>query len=291
MATRHLLNNFHVTIHLLSLAMSPWLIALVIGYIAFRFYRTRNLSAAASAPSADLFNPSSIAVVLNLVCVSAGFSYFATLNSTARFVCVASTILNSGYIIITNYGVPQVSRNSIKQPLQEYFARSMSGAEFPFLYFAMTFSSDYATQAGGLFPLGLADIVSIGLIVRRSIWFLGTHGSKAWTGRTVWKSLGSRVWGALKANETRVMEVVNLTEIVMGFWVIILVFTPARNILTCFVYWTYLRIKYMAPRSRLAHQAAWSTIDKMTQRIQRSLPFIEKPKAFMVNWFNQGSVQ
>jgi hypothetical protein len=228
--------------------------------------------------------------MLNVVCACAGSVYFATFSSTARFVCVVSAIINAGYIIVTNYGLPKVSRNAIRQPLQEYFSRSMSGAEFPFLYFAMMFSSDSASQIGGVFPFGLADLVSVVLMVRRSVWFLGTHGSKAWAGNRVWESTGSRVWRTIKSQESRVMELVNLAEVLLGFWVVLLLFTPVRNFLTCFVYWTYLRIKYMAPRSRAAHQAAWGVLDRQTEWIQRLVPFLERPRAFMVRWFNQGAV-
>lgn len=269
--------------------MSPWLIAIFLGYIAFRFYRSKYPLTTTATATPGIMSPQSVAVLLNVVCVSAGLVYFVTFNSTSRFVCVLATILNSAYIIYTNYGLPQVSRQAIKQPLQEYFARSMSGAEFPFLYFTMMFTNDYASQVtGGVFPFGLADYVSIVLIVRRSIWFLGAQGTKAWAGNAVWRSFGSRMWSVLKSNETRVLEAVNMAEILLGFWVVLLVLTPARNILTCFVYWTYLRIKFMAPRSRAAHQAAWATIEKRTQKIQALVPFLEKPKAFLANWFNQG---
>ena len=84
------------------------------------------------------------------------------------------------------------------------------------------------------------------------------------------------------------LEFCNLAEIAIGFWLILLIITPARQLMNIFVYWTYLRIKYMAPRSKPGHSAAWSRIDTMTTGLRASMPLLNKPVEFMVKWFHQG---
>ena len=264
--------------------MATWLIGVVV-YLAYRFYKSR--TSGAPTQSSSLFSPQTVAVALNTLCVLSGLAYLVTFNSTARFFCAISTIMSSVYVVVTNYGLPNVSRAAIRQPLQEWFARCMSGAEFPFLFFSLAFMSDNASQFGGVIPFGIADYASILLIVRRSVWFLGTHGAKAWASNRLWSRFGARVWTALKIKEGRIMELVNLTEIMIGFWLIVLVITPARQLMNVFVYWNYLRIRYMAPRSRPGHVMAWQKLDAKTKSIRASIPILDKPVGFLIRWFNQ----
>ena len=266
--------------------MSPWLIVVAV-FMAYRSYKSRKAPLTPSALS--FLTPHMVPLLLNSVCAIAGLIYLVTFNSSARFYAAASAVISSLFIVGTNYGVPQVSRAAIRQPLQDYFARCMSGAEFPFLFFVLMFVNDYATQVyGSVIPFGLADYLVGVLMVRRSVWFLGSHGSKAWTGYAVWNRFGNRIWGLLKSREAKVLEFCNLAEIAIGFWLILLIITPARQLMNIFVYWTYLRIKYMAPRSKPGHSAAWSRIDTMTTGLRASMPLLNKPVEFMVKWFHQG---
>ena len=266
--------------------MATWLIGIAV-YLAYRFYKSRTGGAGSQTATPSFLSPQIVVVGLNSVCVLAGLIYLTTFNSTLRFVCMTSAIVSSIYVVVTNYGLPSVSRGAIRQPLQEWFAKCMNGAEFPFLFFSLAFLNDNASQVGGVIPFGIADYASVVLIVRRSIWSLGTHGAKAWTSNGLWNRFGSRVWSFLKVKEGRVMEWVNLTEIMIGFWLIVLVLTPARQLMNVFVFWNYLRIRYMAPRSRPGHALAWSKIDAKTKSIRSAVPFLEMPIGYASRWFNQ----
>jgi hypothetical protein len=260
--------------------MFPWLLAIA-AVFAYRYFKSRG--------SIPVIAPATVPVILNGVCLTAGFVYLVSFNPTARFFSVASSILSSFIIIYTNYGIPRISRQAIKQPLQEYMTRCMSGAEFPFLFFVLMFTNDYASQVGGgVVPFGVADYLTVLLMVRRSAWFLGSHGAKAWSSKPVWEKIGMPFWAALRSREASIMSGVNLVEILVGFWLVLLSLTPARQLMNTFVYWTFLRIKYMAPRSRASHLAAWRTIDIKTRWMRKSVPVVEKPVGYMVNWFNQG---
>lgn len=261
--------------------MSPWLLA-VLGLMAYKYWSKKR---GGSIPSVS---PQTIPVILNSICVIAGLIYLVSFNPSGRFFCVVSAIVSSIYIIYTNYGLPKVSRAAIKVPLQEYVAQCLTGAEFPFLFFAMMFTNDYAYQVGGgIIPFGIADYLGILLILRRSLWFIGSHGSRAWVSNPVWGRYGNLAWALLKSRETAVMSFVNIAEIFIGLWMTLLVITPARQILNTFVYWNLLRIKYMAPRSRGSHIAAWSWFDAKTKGVRSAVPLLDKPVQIGVKWFNQ----
>ena len=262
--------------------MSPWLIGIAV-FVAYQYYQKR---VRRSQDQQALMNPKSLVVVFNGLSVSAGLVYLVTVNSTARFFCVLSAIIASVLVVYANYGVPKVSRSAIRQPMQEYFAKCMSGAEFPFLFFALMFTNDTTTQQLGLVPFGLVDYVSALLVIRRSLWFLGSHGTAAWKGISVWDRFFQPVWGRLNARTSSIVELSSLIEIVVGFWMIALILTPARQLMTCFVYWNFLRIRFLAPRSRPTHLAAWTKLDNKTRALQQSIPILQRPVAFMKNWFN-----
>ena len=265
--------------------MSPLLIGFAV-FAAYQFYKRRYAVPSGATANAALFDPKSIVVALNGISVCAGVVYLLTVNSTARFFSIISAILASVLVIYANYGIPKVSRSAIRQPMQEYFSRCMSGAEFPFLFFALMFTNDAATQNLGLVPFGLADYVSTLLVIRRSVWFLGSHGNSAWKGISVWDRFFQPIWNHLNARTSSIIQLSSVVEIIIGFWMIILILTPARQLMTCFVYWNFLRIRYLAPRSRPAHVAAWNRLDEKTRPIQISIPLLARPIAFMKNWFN-----
>ena len=259
--------------------MSPWLIAIFV-FVAYKYIKSKRPQAFAG--TSTWFKPENYAVILNVGSVVCGVWYLTTFNSVGRFACVAASAAASLYIVFTNYGLPRLSRQSIRAPLQEWFSKCMSGMEFPFLFFTLMFVNEH----GSLLPFGLANYVSVLLIVRRAVWFLGATWSKAPS--PLWLKLGHSLWLGIKSRESFILHACSVLEVLMGFWYVFLVVTPNRQLMTMFVYWTYLRIRYMAPRSRSAHLAAWTTIGAWVAPVRRAVPLLEKPIEWGVAWFNQG---
>lgn len=266
--------------------MSPWLLVIA-GLIAYKYFKSKTGPGSGVPDTSSILTAKTFVVVLNSTCVTSGIIYMVTLSHAARFAAMASSVSASVLVIITNYGVPKISRASIRQPLQEYLAKCMSGAEFSFLFFSLMFLNDTTSQMLGVFPLGVCDYVSTLLVVRRSLWFLGSHGSTTWSESPVWIRFFGPLWARLNSQTSFVLEMASLTEVLLGFWLILLVLTPARQLLVCFVYWNFLRIRYLAPRSRASHIAAWSKVDAKTQPLRQTVTLLEKPVAFMQRWFNQ----
>jgi hypothetical protein len=268
--------------------MIIWIIV-AIAFVGYRFYKSRSVAGVVpKLPVLGIFDPNMVAIALNLVTAVCGLFYLISFNSTGRFLTVAASVVSSALVVVSNYGVPQISRQAIRAPLQDWFARCMAGAEFPFLYFSLMFLGGYASQFGPI--LGLAEYVAVVILVRRAIWFLGTHASKSpvVSSNKVWLNTGNRLWLVLKARETTILELSAMFEVLIGFWMIVLIFSQARQLMSTFVYWTFLRIKYMAPRSRALHLGAWQQVDRMTKSVRVKIPVLEKPIQMGVKWFNQG---
>ena len=273
--------------------MSPILFAIV-AVLGYRYYKSRNASGdtSTSTPAASIrkfiSDPAMVSVALNGAVTVCGMIYLLTLNGSYRFYCLISSLVNSGYIITVNYILVEDPRQPSK-PLKEKLALCMTGAEFPFLFLPLMFMSAFATEAfgGSVFPFAIGDYLVVLILVRRAVWFLGTHGSKSWVNTKPWIMVGAPVWGNLKPREAQILHFSVMAEIFIGFWLILLVLTPARQLINTFVYWNYLRMKYLAPRSRPGHTAAWESIDNLTAPMRAKFPFVEKPLILAKQWFNK----
>jgi hypothetical protein len=255
--------------------MSIWLIGgLFLAYRLYGVYKQRR----SGTPPAGNRPPQSLIIILNVLSVITGFVYLFSFNYSIRFFSNLSAIASSLLVVYTNYGLPAVSRQSIKLPLMHWVQRAMAGAEFPFLFFCLMFLNPSAP---------VVDYAVTIVMLRRSIWQLGAHGTKAWAGTRLWEGFGKRGWMVCKSYENQILNFSTNLEIVIGFIFIVLLFTPMRQIVTLFVYWTFLRLKYQLPRSRASHSTAWGSIDQLTRGVRERVPFIGKFVDYGVKWFNQ----
>ncbi len=273
--------------------MSPILFAIV-AVLGYRYYKSRHATEdpSVNSPTSSLrkfiSDPAMVSVALNSVVTVCGLLYLLTLNGSYRFCCLIAALVNSAYIITVNYILVEDPRQPSKS-LKEKLATCMTGAEFPFLFLPLMFINAFATETfgGSVFPFAVGDYLVVLILVRRAVWFLGTHGSKSWVNTKPWAMVGAPLWARLKPREAHILHLSVLAEISIGFWLILLVLTPARQLINTFVYWNYLRMKYMGPRSRPGHAAAWESIDRMTAPMRAKVPFVEKPLTLVKQWFNK----
>ena len=273
--------------------MSPIIVG-IIAVLAYRYYKSRTSAedSASVGPSNSIrqfiSNPAMVSVALNGAVTVCGVIYLLSLNGSYRFYCLLVSLLNSAYIITVNYILVEDPRQPSKT-LKDKLATCMTGAELPFLFLALMFINANATDAfgGAVFPFAIGDYLVVLILVRRAVWFLGTHGSKSWANTKPWDLVGSPLWARLKPHEAYILHLSVLAEIFIGFWLILLVITPARQLINTFVYWNYLRMKYLAPRSRPGHAAAWDAIDRLTVPLRAKIPVVEKPIELAKQWFNK----
>jgi hypothetical protein len=273
--------------------MSPVILAIV-AFLGYRYYKSRNARSSggpepvSSSIRKFISDPALVSVVLNGTLLVCGLMYIISFNLSFRFYAMIASLLNSAYIIVVNYLLFEDPRQPNKS-LKEKFASCMTGAEFPFLFLPLMFMNAYATDSmgGSVFPFGIGDYLVVLILVRRTVWFLGNHGSKSWVNIKLWTTVAAPIWTNLKSREASVLHLSVLAEIFIGFWLILLVLTPARQLINTFVYWNYLRMKLLAPRSRPGHSAGWASVDKATAGIRAQIPVVEKPIQLVKKWFNR----
>jgi hypothetical protein len=273
--------------------MSPVILA-VVAFLGYRYYKSKNAEGTGEASSVSssirkfLSDPALVSVVLNGTVLICGIVYVITFSSSFRVYTMIASLLNSAYIIAVNYLIFEDPRQPSKS-LKEKLASGMTGAEFPYLFLPLMFMNANATESmgGQVFPFGIGDYLVVVILVRRAVWFLGNHGSKSWVNTKPWVTIAAPLWSRLKSHEASILHLSVLAEIFIGFWLIVLVVTPARQLINTFVYWNYLRMKMLSPRSRPGHSAGWASIDKATAGIRARVPFVEKPTLIAKKWFNK----
>merc|ERR1719352_1833220 len=92
-------------------------------------------------------------------------------------------------------------------------------------------------------------------------------------------------WEKLYANNTKIVEYSALSEILLGFWLVIALFLPMRQILTCVIYWNYLKMRYQVPQSQKSHGPAWAVLNQQASPILSKVPILQKPIDFAKKWF------
>merc|ERR1712079_789728 len=84
------------------------------------------------------------------------------------------------------------------------------------------------------------------------------------------------VFKMLDAQEEDIMKFATVAEIFTGFWLIIMLITPERQLITCFLYWNFLRMRYHTPRTRKNQDQAWGYVKEKTDPIVTKIPGANK---------------
>lgn len=193
-----------------------------------------------------------------------------------------TAIMTSGMTIKANYGLPPMptamSISGLKEfaagPLQPWVQKAMLSVDFNFVFFGLIFVTAYPS------------ILPAAVLGRRALWSVGTHCSKTPEGEQgcVWGMMKPR-WESLKAQEAKVLHMSAVLEIVIAFWLTASLFLPSRQILTCLMYWNYLKTRFQAPRSAVLHGQVWREIGDKAQPLLRVAPFVQKPIDMAKDWF------
>merc|ERR1719330_1830932 len=125
--------------------------------------------------------------------------------------------------------------------VQPWLQKVLLTPDFHFLFFALIF----IVANPALFPLLI--------LARRSFWAVCTYCSKTPDAQgLVWK-ICKPAWEKVKPKEAEVLQQSALAEILVAFWLTVSLFLPSRQILTCILYWNYLRMRFMPLSRSSAH--------------------------------------
>lgn len=208
---------------------------------------------------------------------------FVGLGMVKRMAWLASlwsNIITAGMTIKANFGTPPMpqamSIAAIKETMvvmQPWLQKAMLSPDFHFLFFSLIFVTAYPS----IFPLAI--------LARRSLWSVGTHCSKnAEDGGRLWERF-KPTWEKLKAKEPEVLHYSAVAEIMLAFWLTGSLLLPTRSILTCFLYWNYLKTRYASPRSQAFHAKAWRQLEQKASPVFKMAPFLQKPIDMAKAWF------
>mmetsp|Transcript_68684 Transcript_68684/g.119304 ORF Transcript_68684/g.119304 Transcript_68684/m.119304 type:complete len:270 (-) Transcript_68684:91-900(-) len=258
-----------------------WLIA-VAGAFFFRGQIAKFL-----APLLPDLAPQKVAFYGNAVTLFAGIAYIipvelvglGILKRPCYIASMWTTILTAIFNLKSNYGSPNIPQDinfsnwrEKMVAVQPWLMQVISSVDFHFLFFALIFLAAYPT------------VWVLVILCRRSLWTVCTAMAKNSPENPIWKRFAP-TWEKLKAKNDQVLEYSALAEVMLAIWLSVSLFLPMRQIVTCILYWHYLKIRYQAQRSHPQHLKAWMMLGKQVDPVTKMVPILEKPIGWAKDWF------
>jgi hypothetical protein len=124
-----------------------------------------------------------------------------------------------------------------------------------------------------------------------AVYHVFAYASKHFGRTALWQRFGVRAHAWLSAHMRDALMLNAYAEIGTGFFLIVLLFTPARNFLLLFLYFNFLRMRYYSPDVAAYHQQAWVTVDDRVSPIIQRLPILNTPLSMAKRWFHSVAAQ
>merc|ERR1719324_1882131 len=167
--------------------------------------------------------------------------------------CTAVSIIVHMTALGTNY---PTTFSEIKSNWKIYLSKVSQSPDFQFLYFTLIFLS---VRPGMFVYLILA---------RRSLWFVGTQCSKSET-VPLWSKVAP-LWAKLQPMKEMIDVYSVVAEQCQGIILLVGMIFPARQVLGTFLYWSFLKHRYVCPRSRPMQEKGWVALEKPVVSVTRS---------------------
>lgn len=200
----------------------------------------------------------------------------------AYIMALWAQVLNAAFTITANYKdrMPEIPTTGFSMAaMKETMAKAapwlqevMMGVDFHFLFFAL------------IFLAATPSVIVLGILGRRSLWSVCTYCSKNTPENKLWVRF-LPTWNQLKAKEKQVLFYSCLAEVGLGLFLVAQIATPSRQLITCLLYWNYLRTRYQVPRSHPQHLEAWQFLGAKVQPLLRMVPPLNIPLNYAKNWF------
>ena len=84
-------------------------------------------------------------------------------------------------------------------------------------------------------------------------------------------------WEQIKAQEKDILKMSSVIEISLGFYLLIMLVVEQdiSRAMSLFIYWSFLRIRFHAPKSKPVHTEAWQFIEAKAAPLL-ALPMVPK---------------
>uniref|UniRef100_A0A7S1AJ29 Uncharacterized protein n=1 Tax=Noctiluca scintillans TaxID=2966 RepID=A0A7S1AJ29_NOCSC len=200
------------------------------------------------------------------------------------FMCLANSGMASAVSVTRVYGWPPVPSDMSFSALRSgaaftqlapYIQRVMMGPDFQSLFYSL------------IFIAAPPSLLVLPVLLRRSLWCLCIHCTSTNSENRLWLRF-QPTWKKLRAPtvEAEVLQYNALAEILLGFWFVVNLFLPTRQIITLVLYWNYLKIRYQFEKTdKPFHSKAWQRLGAKVEPLLCMLPFLRTPLEWLKSWF------
>lgn len=168
--------------------------------------------------------------------------------------------------------------------MQPFLVAAMQSPDFTSLFFTVIFLTAPPAQ----FPFTYFPPL---ILARRSIWSLGQKADK---NSSIGSKMSSMYESRLKARTEQASHLTVGAEIALGFGLAVCILLPTRQVLTTFLYWQYLQMRYRTPTrnesrsgSRPIHAKVWDEVGQKADPLLTKVPILNTPVNYVKNMFQQ----
>lgn len=187
----------------------------------------------------------------------------------AIWTCIMSSALTIG----ANNGPPPIKAGW--QECKVYLAKISQAAEFQWFFFAIIF-------------VGANPFFGVLLILARRSFFIVFKAAQKQTAvlskHPQWETIRP-LFETMSAKESDILLKATVAEIALGFYLILMLLTPERQLVTTFIYWNFLRMRFQTPRTRKNQDEAWALVHQKTDPIVSKIPGSGKILDMAKNYF------
>lgn len=199
------------------------------------------------------------------------FSPWGLSDRAYRFTLVG-TGFSCSYSIYSIYGRPRAWN---LQAIQLWLQSLIATKDFIYLLYCFVFVSSPMAIKFALVPVLCRSLEFVAKYLRRNFSSANLY-RKYLEDPCLWIDTNTATLNILSSN----------SEIMLGFLVIILLFTRQRNIVQGVMYWQLLKLMYHAPNTASYHRSAWAKVGMHANPyINRYAPFLRTPIAYLQRWF------
>ncbi|KAM0827120.1 hypothetical protein ACQ4PT_068402 [Festuca glaucescens] len=182
------------------------------------------------------------------------------------------TTCTTGYALFALYGLPRVGNT---QAVQAWGHLVTSSKDFiPFMYCLMFVTSKL--------HLKLVLVPVICWALEHVARFLRRH----FTNSSLYRAYLEPLCTWVDRNTTAVNFLIANAEILLGFLLILALFSKQRNVMQTFMYWQLLKLMYHSPFTAGYHRAIWLKIGRtVNPYIHSYTPFLHDPMNAGMRWW------
>ncbi|XP_073057855.1 uncharacterized protein [Primulina eburnea] len=185
------------------------------------------------------------------------------------FLGIACSSVSSLYSL---YGKPRAWN---LQALQVWFQSVVATKDFIYTVYCLIFASSHLRLKFALIPILCRALEHVAKFLRHNFARSSLY-RKYMEEACVW----------VVSNTTTLSILSSRAEIVLGFLLIIALFSWQRSIIQAFMYWQLLKLMYHAPATAVYHQSAWADIWRaINPLILLYVPFLSTPISTLQRWW------